>query len=188
MVYERMRSAHTPIGAYADDAPQLEAELHAYADELERVYSELDTILPERFLLTADDEGLSAYEELFGPARTGEDLAVRRERLRKRLTLGGTDFTLSGVSRALDSFGLSYVIAQFPRYYRLNIIAEADYTEAEQAFIRREVEKIIPPHIDFQLVFNTLSWDELDARDKTFAALDNDNLTWARIDALNRQP
>ena len=188
MVYDRLRSAHEPIGVYADDAYELSAELHAYANELERLYDTLDAILPERFILTAGDRGLSAYEELFGPALAGEDIDVRRERLIRRLTIGGTDFTLSGICRALDSFGLRYTVAQFPHYYRLNIIADTDYTKAQQAFIRREVEKIIPPHIDFQLVFNTLSWDELDARDKQFASLDNDNLKWAQIDALTRQP
>ena len=97
MIYDRLISVHTPIGYYADNASELHAELHVYADELERLYDTLEAILPERFIATAGDIGLRAYEELFGPALTGAPIGVRRERLRKRLTISASDFTLSGV-------------------------------------------------------------------------------------------
>ena len=51
--------------------------------------------------------------------------------------------------------------------------------------LKEEVEKIVPAHLEFQLVFNTLTWSELDARDKTFAQLDSDDLEWDQIDALD---
>ena len=188
MVYERLRAAHAPIGIYAADAEELNAEWRTYADELERLFDTLDAILPERFILTAGDRGLSAYESLFGPVHSDEPTASRREHLLQRLTIRGTDFTPDGIRQALDSFGLSYTIAEFPHYYRLSIIADTDYSVSRQTYIRREVEKIIPPHIDFQLVFNTLSWAELDARDKQFASIDDDNMTWAIFDAQMRQP
>lgn len=183
-VYENMKEAIGAIRLYDADAPHLSAELRAYADELERLYDGLDGLLPERFLLTAGDRGLSAYEEMFGPARTGTALEERRRLLKLRFSLGGGDFTPGGIRQALDSFGLEYVIAEFPHFNRLNIIAQTDYTKAQQAFIRRETAKIIPAHIEYQLVFNTLTWSELDARDRTFASLDHENLTWEQIDAL----
>lgn len=183
-VCENMKKAIGAIRLYDVDAPHLSAELRAYADELELLYSELDELLPERFLLTAGDRGLSAYEEMFGPARSSVALAQRRRLLRLRFSLGGGDFTPGGIRQALDSFGLEYVIAEFPQYDRLNIIAQTDYTKAQQAFIRRETAKIIPAHIEYQLVFNTLTWSELDGRNRTFASLDQENLTWEQIDAL----
>ena len=183
-VCENMKQALSAIRLYDTDAPQLSAELSAYADELERLYGELGEILPDRFLLTAGDRGLRAYEEMFGPARSGSTLEERRRLLHLRLTLGGGDFTPGGIRQALDSFDLDYVIAEFPRFDRLNIIAQTDYTKAQQRFILRETAKIIPAHIEYQLVFNTMTWSELDARSLTFAALDQENLTWAQIDAL----
>lgn len=185
MVLESMKRAIGAIGVYDVEAPALSAELRAYADELERLYAALAAILPERFLSTAGDEGLSAFERLFGPARSEMSLSERRLRLQKRLSLGGGSFTLAGIEQALDSFGLSYIIDEHPAYNRLNIIAQADYTKAEQAFIAAEVGKIVPAHIEYQMVFNTLTWSELDARDKSFAQLDNDNLNWEQIDALD---
>lgn len=173
-----------PLLIYRNRPENVENELKTYADEIERLYTKLDERLPERFLSTATDRGLREYEELFGPARDALSVEERREMLRKRLSLGEGDFTPEGIRKALDSFGLEYLVSEFPAFFRLNIIAQTDYTKAEQAFIRREVEKIVPAHLGFQMVFNTLTWQELDARNKTFAQLGNDNLTWEEIDAL----
>lgn len=183
-VLQNMKKALGAIRLYDTDAPNLSAELRSYADELDRLYDELDELIEERFLLTAGDRGLSVYEELFGPVRRDLSIEDRRRLLRLRLTLGGGDFTPAGIRQALDSFGLEYIISEFPAYNRLNIIAQTDYSKAQQSFIKRETAKIIPAHIEYQLVFNTLTWRELDARNKSFSALDNDNLTWAQIDAL----
>ena len=182
--YQNMKAALAPIRLYDPDAPHLNAELRAYGDELDRIAGELDELLAERFLSTAGDRGLAAYEEMFGPARSELSLSERRRLLLLRLTLGGGDFTPGGIRKALDSYGLSYVIAEFPAYDRLNITAQTDYTKAQQNLIRQETGKIIPAHIEYQLVFNTLTWAQLDARNMTFAALDSDNLTWEQIDAL----
>lgn len=183
---EKMKAALGAIRLYDTDAPNLNAELRAYGDELDRMEAELDELLPERFLQTAGDRGLSAYEEMFGPARRELTNEERRRLLLLRVTLGGGDFTPAGIRQALDSFGLDYVIAEFPAHDRLNIIAQTEYTKAQQKLIRQETQKIIPAHLEYQLVFNTLTWAQLDARGLTFAALDQENLTWEQIDALEQ--
>lgn len=121
---------------------------------------------------------------MFGPPRGDLSVAERRERLKKRMSLNDGDFTPAGIRKALDSFGLEYVISEFPAQNRLEITAQTRYSQAERAFISRETAKIVPAHLEFQLVFNTLMWSELDARDKTFAELDNDDLRWEEIDSL----
>lgn len=184
MVLESMKKALAPLMIYRSGAPHLGKELRTYADEIELLYAELDGILPERFLATATDRGLREYEELFGPARDTLPVEDRRERLRLRLSLGEEDFTPAGIRKTLDSLGLSYIISEFPSLNRLSIVAQSDYTKAEQSFIAAEVAKIVPSHLEFQMVFNTLMWSELDARDLTFAALDGSDLTWDEIDAL----
>ena len=184
MVLQSMKKALMPLMIYRSDAPNLGNELKAYADELERLYTELDTLLPEGFLASATGRGLTEYEELFGPGQSSLTAAERRERLQKRLTLGEGDFTPAGIRKALDSFGLEYTISEFPTLNRLNIVAQTDYSKAQQALIAAETAKIVPAHLEFQLVFNTLMWSELDALNKTFATLDYENLTWDEIDSL----
>ena len=180
--FEKMKAALAPVGIYSDDAPVLDAELNAYASELERMYTDLDSMFRERFIATAEDVGLSEYEKLFGPVRTGESAENRRAMLQLRMNLGGGDFTPAGIRRALDSLGLQYTISEYPSLNRLTITATTDYSRAEQAFIRREVARIVPAHLEFQLTFNTLTWAQIDAMDKRFSELDGDDLTWRQID------
>ena len=179
---EKLLRRHLTVGIYDDDAEALWQELKAYAAELDLLNSELQRIFRERFITTAEDEGLSRYEELFGPDRTGESAESRREMLLLRMNLGNGDFTLGGLQRALDSLGLDCVISEFPAIGRLNVTAVTDYSPARQAWIRREVAKLIPPGIEFQLTFNTMTWTQWDALDRTFAAIDAENSTWHDID------
>ena len=181
-VYEKLIERLAPVQVYDSGAEKLHWELKAYAAEIERMYAALGVLFRERFIGTAEDMGLCAYEALFGPVRSGESAADRREKLLLRLNLGNGDFTPAGIRRALDSFGFDYTLSEFPQIGKLNVNAAADYIPAEQAWIRREVEKIIPAHIEFQLTFNTMTWAQWDALDRTFSAIDAEDQTWRQID------
>lgn len=181
-VYENMKERLSTVKLYDDDAAALSWELNAYAAEIELLYTRLGEMFRERFISTAQDQGLSEYEKLFGPVRENDSAAERRRMLLLRLNLGNNDFTSAGFQKALDSFGLVYTISEFPVLGRMNVIATTDYSPAEQAWIRKEVSKIVPAHIEFQLSFNTLTWEQWDAFNKTFNTLDSDDLTWSQID------
>ena len=183
-VFERMKERLSTIGVYDDDAPVLSWELKAYAAELERLYTELGIMFRERFITTAEDIGLSEYERIFGPEREEESVEERRRLLLLRLNLGNHDFTVDGFKKALDRFGLSYTISEFPEIGRMNVIATTDYSAAEQAWIKNEVSKIVPAHIEFQLSFNTMTWEQWDALNRTFSGFDSDDRTWEQIDNL----
>lgn len=184
MILAELKKHLSAVGIYGEDAVYSGYELTVAAEEIERLYAMMDEGIRERFLASAAGEGLRVYEELYGPARTDLTTERRRERLRERLRLGQDDFTLSGLYRALDSFGLRYTVSEFPRYYRLNILAQEDYSKAEQALIRQEIAKFVPAHLEVQTVFHTATWDELDDCNSTFAQLDGDSLTWRQIDEL----
>ncbi|MBQ3264328.1 MAG: DUF2313 domain-containing protein [Ruminococcus sp.] len=181
-VFERLRASLSPVGIYDSDAEVLSVELKAYADELELLYDQLGAMFRERFIETAQDAGLAAYESMFGPVRSEESVEGRRAMLQLRMNLGGGDFTPAGIRRALDSLGLEYTISEFPHIGKLNVTATADYTQAQQIWIRREVEKIVPAHVEFQLTFNSLTWAQIDAFDRTYQTIDGADLTWAQID------
>lgn len=186
-IAERMKQRLSQVGIYAPGAQALGWELNAYAAALEQLYARLNVLFRERFIVTAQAEGLAAYEQLFGPVRSDESAQSRREKLLLRLNLGDGDFTPAGIAKAMVSFGLSYSLREFPALGKLNIDADTDYDAAQQAWIRREVEKIIPAHIEFQLTFNSMSWADLDALNRTFGAIDAENQTWSEIDSRVHQ-
>ena len=181
-VLEKMKERLAPIGVYEEDAAALGWELSAYAAGLEHLYAALGTMFRERFIATAQDEGLKAYEVLFGPERSEETVENRREMLRLRMNLGEGDFTLAGIQKALDSFGFVYTISEYPALGRLTVNAVTHLSPAQQAWISREIAKIVPAHIEFQLTYNTLTWAQWDAMNSTFQARDNEDLTWNQID------
>ncbi len=182
MVFESMKRSLDAVGIYGGDAPALEAELMAYAEGFEELYEELGIMFRERFISTAEGIGLSVYEELFGPERSDESAEKRREMLNLRMNLGAGDFTPAGIRRALDSLGLSYQISEFPKLGRLNVTALDDYSKARESFIRREVEKTVPVHLEFEITFNTLTWDDIDSMELTFSESDDLDMSWTQLD------
>lgn len=167
-----------------DPDSNIALELEVYATELERLTEDTAQMLDECFVESASDYGLSNLEEIFGTARDDLSTESRRQMLLKRMSLNNNDFTLDGIQKALESFNLEYTISEYPSYNRLVIIADTNYTIAQKEWIKAEVEKIIPSHLEFSLVFNSLSWEELEAEDLTFAAIDNRDLTWNEFDTL----
>ena len=180
--FDRMKERLSKIRVYDDDAVVLGWELKAYAAEIDRLYIRLEEMFRERFISTAQDIGLSAYEKIFGPERVDESVEERRRQLLLRINLGNNDFTVEGFHKALESFGLNYIISEFPEIGRMNVIATSDYSPIEQAWIKNEVSKIVPAHIEFQLSFNTLTWEQWDGMNRTFSAYDEEDLTWDQID------
>lgn len=186
MVYESMKASMAPLKIYGEQAPNLNLELMVYAAEIELLYSQLDSMFRERFIGTAQDEGLTVYEEMFGPERSEESVDRRREMLTLRMNLSEGDFTPDGIRKALDSLGIGHIICEYPELEMLDITAVTDDSlPEEQAFIEREAAKIVPAHLEFQITFNTLTWDQLDAMDRSFSAIDSEDLTWDQIDKRN---
>ena len=181
-----MAAHQRALGLYAATGA-VSAELAAYAAELDRVSDELSELLQNSFLATMDADTASVYERLFGPERNSLPIADRRQMLSDRFSLNSSSFTLDEFEKALMSFGFDYTLAEYPRFSRLNVIAEGDYSEAEQRYITREIEKFCPAQVEVQVVFNTLSWQELDDRELSFEQLDGMDLTWEQTDSQGGQ-
>lgn len=179
--YQSMRAALAPTGLYAD-AGAIAMELWAYAQELDRVYEELDEILDDGFIITAGAQALGEIERIFGPERVAT-LAQRRQMLLQRIPLGNGSFTPEQFMQGLASLGLQCEVAEYPHLNRMNILAQGNYTEAEKSFITAEVQKLSPAHLEVQVVFNTLTWQQWDDRNRDFSTLDQQNLTWDQIDS-----
>ena len=179
-----MKKKLSPLGLYRLDHSHIEDELYVYALELDRIREESDRLLREMFLSTAMEEGLSMMERMFSRPHTQLSVQTRREMLQKRLCLGLSDFTLEGLRTALDSFHLSYTICEYPSLNKLVVLAQGDYPENEEKWIESEAQKFVPLHLEFQLDFNSLSWEEIDGRDLTYATFDSENRTWKTLDKL----
>lgn len=108
---------------------QLEAEyIREAGDKLWRLYhTEVSRLAINQFILTADEKGIAAYEELFEilPDVTTEDLAFRRLRLMNR-NLTKPPFTLEYLLDQLDRLcgNDKYTVALDNNHYRITIRLE----------------------------------------------------------------
>ena len=122
-----MKKKLSPLGLYRLQNSNIADELYVYAMELDRLREESDRILSEAFLSTAQDEGLSMRERMYGKPREELTVNTRREMIEKRFCLGLSDFTLDGLRTALDSFRLTYTICEYPALNKLIVLAQGDY-------------------------------------------------------------
>lgn len=185
--YISMKKALFDTGLYDFQNTTVNCEISAYAVEIERLDSLLNRMLNEAFFQTASTYGLTNYELIYGPTMDNLPLNKRRDMLIKRESICRKDFTLSGFDKALTSFNLDYVIDEFPRFNRVMVYAEGDYTEAQKEWIRSQVEKILPAHLEWQVLFNSISWDELDEKDMTFTEIDALDMSWDDFDNLTEE-
>lgn len=182
--YKSMCDALSPLGLYSFDSTNVKNELLSYAVAIDELNRMLVEILDECFIDSAQDFGLSQRELIIGAQRDDLSIEKRRSMLKLRESISLSSFTPSKISKSLESFGLSCEVYEFPSLYITVIDATGKYTSAQKAWIRSQVEKIMPAHLQVQVVFNGPSWAQIDENDNNFSYMNIRNYTWEEIDNL----
>lgn len=182
--YNSMRDALKPLGLYSFDSTNVSNELLAYAVAIDELNNMLCGMLRECFIDTAEDFGLSQRERVIGAVRDDLSIDKRRNMLKLRESISLSSFTPSEIKKSLDSFGLTYAIYEFPTLYTVVVDSTGEYTSAQKAWIRSQVEKIMPAHLQVQVVFNGPSWAQIDEYDNNFSYMNIKDYTWEEIDNL----
>lgn len=182
--YNSMKNVLSMLNLYSFDSTNIRNELLAYSHALDGVNVGLAELIEECFVDTAYTYGLSNRELLFGALRDDVSYLKRRTMLKGRENITSTYFTLPKIKKALKSFGLECEIIEYPSLYTVVINAIGEYSKNQQAWINSEVLKIMPAHLNVQVIFDGVSWDESDSKNNTFSTIDNLNYTWNTIDNL----
>lgn len=182
--YQNMINDLLPIAFYSLNVGDLVCkELQSYSDQIDGVSDEIETVLRECFLSTAEDIGLSSYEELVGAERIELTLEERRDMVKKLLLLDENDFTYAGVMRFFDSLGFECTITEYPQYFDLLIEpVHGGYSETEKAYIRKRAEEFLPCHLTFTIEFRQADWNSYDALENTFDDWDALGMDWDELD------
>ncbi len=181
--YSSMVEALAPLSLYNFGDTNISYELEAYALVLDEINTQLSRMLKECFIETASDYGLSNREIVIGAVRDDLSVTKRRNMLRLRESITSSSFTLSEIKKSLESFGLQSVIYEYPSLFTVVIEAVGSYSSAQQAWIRAQVEKIMPAHISVQVIFGGPTWSDSDAKNNTFSYIDALDLSWDDIDS-----
>lgn len=181
-----MANKLAPLGLYEPvEGSAILSELSAYAAALDHWRGELNTALRERFIGTAEDEGLSIREKIFGRERNDLTVEERREMLALRQSVSDNDFTRAALKKFLDSFGVpDFLYSEIPESSLITICVGGSYSDAQVAWIKHQIELILPAHIESYIYFGGRAWSAWDNAGETFAALDSLNKSWQQIDLL----
>lgn len=156
------------------------------ADELDAVGACLDKLCQdfmeierESVVVTAEDEGLAAYESII-PCGTAEE---RRAALCALLSIDGASFSRVDIARTLVGCGISAEahetgipdVAEISFPYRRGI---PDGIEE----LKTRIESILPCHIEVVYVYNYPSWGEIEAAFSTWA--DIEGIQWQSLERV----
>ncbi len=183
--YDTMKNTLEKLNLYSFDGTTVDCEIRAYAYVLDKLNAELSQMLSECFIDSAESYGLKNREIVFTRERSDLDVIKRRQMLKLRESICMTSFTVEKIREAIKSFGLDAVITEFPSLYLVRVDAVGDYSLIEQAWIQKEIEKIMPAHLSVQVIFSGPTWDESDAKGNTFASIDSLDFTWDEIDSMD---
>ena len=179
-----MTRALHPIGLYSLNISDLVyKELQAYAVCFDEISEVIDEIMREIFIDTAQDIGITTYEELVGPRRTDHTLEERRDMIKALLAANENDFTTEGIMRFFESIGFECTIAERPEFFELDILPQGRlYSKAEQDLIIARANAFLPCHLNVVIEFRTTTWNAYDNMLKSFDEWDEMGLTWDRLD------
>lgn len=183
--FESMTSKLKATGLYALSGSTLvDFELQAYAAGLGMAYDVLKELENESFTATASGYGLLNRENQFriGAADTTEN---RRIAILKYGAITPNDFTKTDMERALTLAGLNAEICEYTAEKKLyvNCLGEAADEAARQSALK--IAKLfLPAHLNAELDFRSISWNNTDSKDESFDTKDSFDYTWDAIDCF----
>lgn len=175
-----------PLRVYSlDEDSIVYAELAAFAVGFDLLRAELDLLLKEAFVSTAEDFGITNLEREVGSVREDLSLDRRRQMLINRLSFGEGDFTPAGFEKMLRILGVAGEFEEYPAAQRMTLKLESgEYTLPQRLWIAAQASALLPAHLECDVVFPGLDWLYIDSLDNTFAVIDKKGYIWRKIDFL----
>ena len=151
--YQSMRSKLLPTGLYSlETGSAVDCELKAYSAELDRVYSELDILLREAFVSTAETYGITLREKCVGKERTDLTLARRRELLMRREMQAAGGHGIADLNQLIESLGVTdYSVSIVHRHCKITITVGDSLTDAQKADFEKGINAFAP--VTFETIF-----------------------------------
>lgn len=191
--YDNMLFLLEPLGLYRLTGDTLvDKELLAYEAGFSLLEAQMDTLLREAFVPTAEEEGLSLRESLYGVNLKGiSGIEDRREMLTFRLSAMPSAFNKAGIVQALASVGIVGTLDEaFDADGDCTMDLQVDnylgpYTPANQ--LLKLIMTILPAHLAVNCVFAISNWAFYNHYDYTFTQWNNADYTCKQLEELTQE-
>ncbi|WP_449075855.1 putative phage tail protein [Ruminococcus sp.] len=130
------------------------AELKAFSTGLDLLFNELDEMLKEYFIDTAQSYGLTERERFTGAVRDDLSIEKRRELLKIREQTNEEFCTPEGFNKILEGYGLgNFKITENPSQNALSIKISDSLSELNKVWVNKMIEKDFPAHLEITVEF-----------------------------------
>ncbi len=180
---ESMVKKLSPLGIYRiEDETNIKNELSAYAYALDIHKKNIDNLIRECFISSAQDYGIEIREKVIGAVKSSYDLSKRREMLTLRKGFNENDFTQDSLAKFMKSFGVTeFNLSENPTQSIISVCVGGSYPDSEEKWIENQIRLILPAHLTAFVYFGGKNWRQLYQEDKTFRELDEQDLMWQEI-------
>lgn len=180
---ESMISSMRATGMYAlNGTTQVDYELQAYAVGLNMAFEALTELQRESYVATASDYGLFNRESAL-QIQPAESTQERRDRILKRCAITPNSFTRRDMEYALAVPGTDTEVCEYVTEKKIYVnCKDADAKSGQGLSIQKAAKLFLPAHLDAELDFRRISWNNIDGENQTFDALEGMSLTWDAVD------
>lgn len=181
---QRLLDLLRPIGLYRLEPDTLVyCELCAYAAALDLLWMRADLLEKNLFVDSCDPARLADWERLLGLPVARADEAARRAMICAKLAITENDFDHGGMLRSILSAGLDGQLLEQPPMGALRIHSAAvigGYASLDE--VKAQVGAMLPAHLRTEYDLGVLTWRDFDAKELSFARLDEADVTWEWFD------
>ena len=173
-----------PLGIYTFRAGSVSgAETGAAGGALDGCAAVLEEDEREALVPTAEDWGLSRWEQLFARRPAAPSLELRRAAICALLQIGGDDFTREAINRALSGCGITAEVSELSERGCVRVtFPDTAGIPAEFDQIAGIILDIIPCHLATEFYFRYLTWMELEARFPTWESIEAGAYAWEALE------
>lgn len=130
------------------------AEIKAFSVGLDMIFNELDEMLGEYYIDTAQSYGLTERERFTGAVRDDLSIEKRRELLKIREQTNEEFCTPEGFNKILKGYGLSnFKITENPSQNALSVKISDSLSELNKVWVNKMIEKDFPAHLEITVEF-----------------------------------
>lgn len=176
-----------PLGVYDMEGGKIQlAELAGQGSALDDCSDEFDRIAKEMILFTAENEGLTAIENLLPHRPVVRDVQRRRSALAALLRIGEDSFTLQAINDNLAGCGLNAKAAETDQPGHICVsFPDVPGIPDGYAEMRKIIEEILPAHLSIQYVFWYVTWKLMEQKFPTWSCFEN-GYDWESLEKMVR--
>lgn len=180
---ESMVSNMKATGIYTlNGTTQVDRELRAYAAGLDMAFDALAELQRESYVATASDYGLFNRESTLQIGAAG-DTQERRSRILKRCVITPNSFTRADMEYALAVPGADVEVCECMTEKKIYVNCKDADAQSEQGLsIQKAAKLFLPAHLNAELDFRSISWNNIDGENQSFDTLDARSLPWDAVD------